>query len=137
MVNKAILIGNLGHTPKIMRFDSGKVKATFPLATSETYKNKEGEKISKVEWHNCVVWGNLASIVESYINKGDKIYVEGKIRTRSYEGNDNIKKYITEINVDIIQMLGSKSTNNNNAAPQDQVEEHGVGTIDETDNLPF
>ncbi len=106
-INRVILIGNLGKDPEVMTFDNGVKKASFSLATTESYKNKEGAKVDQTEWHNIVLWRGLAEIAEKYLRKGNQIYLEGKIRTRSYE-QDGIKKYITEIFGDNMTMLGSK-----------------------------
>lgn len=105
-VNKWIGIGNLGKDPEVKHLESGMV-ANFTLATTEKYKNKQGEQVSNTEWHNIVAWNKLAEIVEKYIRKGDRIYVEGKLKTRNYE-KDGQKHYVTEIFADTIQMLGTK-----------------------------
>ena len=84
-INRVILVGNLGKDPEIMTFENGVKKATFSLATSESYKNKEGVKVDQTEWHNIVLWRGLAEIAEKYLRKGHQIYMEGKIKTRSYE----------------------------------------------------
>ncbi len=110
MVNKVLLIGNVGRDPEVRYFDNGLAKAQFSLATTETYKNKEGEKTVQTEWHTIVMWRKLAEIVEKYVKKGDKIYIEGKIKTRSYDDKEGNKKYITEILAETMQMLGSKKT---------------------------
>ena len=106
-VNKVILIGRLGKDPEVRAFENNVKKATFPLATSEIRKDKEGNKIEQVEWHNIVCWRYLAETAEQYLVKGKLIYVEGKIRTRSWEDN-GVKKYITEIEASTFTMLGSK-----------------------------
>lgn len=108
MVNKVILIGNVGQEPEIKTLESGQKVATFSLATSEVFKDKNGEKQTKSEWHNIVIWGNLAGVVESYVKKGNKLYLEGKITNRSWE-KDGEKKYRTEIVCFTMQMLGGKS----------------------------
>jgi len=106
-VNRVILIGNLGKDPDVMTFDNGVKKATFSLATSESYKNREGNRVDQTEWHNIVLWRGLAEVAEKYVRKGNQIYIEGKLKTRSYE-QDGIKKYITEIFADNMTMLGSR-----------------------------
>ena len=108
MVNKVILIGNVGKDPEIRNLENGNKVASFSLATSETYKNKQGERVTNTEWHNITCFGNVAGIVENYVNKGDMLYLEGSVKTRSWDSNDG-KKYITEINVNSIKMLGNKS----------------------------
>lgn len=110
-VNKAILIGRLGKDPEIINFESGTKKASFPLATGESYVNKSGEKVENTEWHNVVMWRRQAEIAEQYLRKGDPIYLEGKIRTRSYDDKDGNKRYITEIEAENFSMLGSRNDN--------------------------
>jgi single-strand DNA-binding protein len=108
-VNKVLLIGNVGKDPDIRYLDSGVAIARFPLATSETYKNREGEKVTTTEWHNIVLWRGLAEVAEKYVKKGSQLFIEGRIRTRSYDDKDGNKKYVTEIVADTMQMLGKKS----------------------------
>lgn len=110
-INKVILVGNVGKNPEIKHLDSETAVANFSLATSENYTNKSGEKVETTEWHNIVCWRRLATLAENYIRKGSQVYIEGRIRTRSYE-QDGIKKYITEINADTIQLLGKKGESN-------------------------
>ncbi len=105
-INKVILIGNLGKDPEIQRLESGVKKATFSLATTETYKNKEGQKVDHTEWHNIVLWRGLAEVAENYLKKGNSVYIEGKIRKRDYEDKDGVKRYITDIQGDNLTMLG-------------------------------
>lgn len=107
-INKAILVGNVGKDPDIRHLDSGVAVATFPLATSETYVAKSGEKVTTTEWHNIVLWRGLADVADKYVRKGKQLYIEGRIRTRSYEDKDGQKKYITEIYGDVMKMLGSR-----------------------------
>lgn len=105
--NSVHLIGRLGLDPEIKSFDSGKKKASFSLATNETYYNNNGEKVDETQWHNIVVWGKKVEIVEKYLKKGSEIALEGKLVTRSYE-KDGEKRYITEINLNDLLMLGKK-----------------------------
>jgi len=106
--NKVQLIGHLGNNPEIITLDSGKKLAKFSLATNESYKNAEGEKITNTEWHNLIVWNKTAEIVEKYLEKGNEIAIEGKLTSRSYEDKDGNKKYITEVVVNELLMLGNK-----------------------------
>lgn len=108
-VNKVILVGNVGKDPEVRYLEKGVAVAKFPLATSETYKGKDGEKVTATEWHNVVLWRGLAETVEKYVKKGSQLYIEGKIRTRSYDDKDGNKRYVTEIVADLMQMLGKKS----------------------------
>ena len=106
-VNKVILVGNLGRDPEITRLESGVKKATFSLATTEVYRNKEGEKVSHTEWHNIVLWRGLAEVAENYLKKGNTVFVEGRIRRREYEDKDGVKRFITDIIGDNMTMLSS------------------------------
>ncbi len=110
-VNKVILVGNLGKDPELRYTPSGTAVATFSLATSETYKDRDGNKQTKTEWHNIVVWRQLAEICGKYLHKGKQIYVEGKIQNRSYDDRDGNKRYISEVVVNEMQMLGSRDDN--------------------------
>ena len=114
-VNKVILIGNVGKEPDVKALDSGKKVADFTLATSERgYTLANGTQVpERTEWHNIVVWGGLAEVVERYVNKGDKLYLEGKIRTRNYDDKQGIKRYMTEVYVDNLEMLGSPNKDDN------------------------
>jgi len=112
--NKVQLIGNVGNAPEIKDLESGKKVASFSLATNEFYKDSKGEKIQDTQWHNVVAWGKIADIVESYVNKGKEIALEGKLTSRSYETSDGEKRYVTEVIVSDILLLGSKNGNNTN-----------------------
>lgn len=97
-VNKVILVGNLGKDPEVRTLESGAKVATFSVATTESYKDRNsGERVDKTEWHNIVLWRGLAEIAEKYLKKGGQVYIEGKLQTRNYEGQDNITRYTTEI----------------------------------------
>jgi single-strand DNA-binding protein len=115
-INKVTLIGNLGKDPEVQTFDTYK-KAAFSLATTEYSRDKEGNEVQHTEWHNIVMWRGLAEIAEQYLRKGSQVYIEGKIRTRSFDAKDGTKKYITEIQADNLVLLGGKregSAENNN-----------------------
>jgi single-strand DNA-binding protein len=116
-INKVILVGNLGKDPEIRAIDGGRKVANFTLATTETYKNKNGEKVDQTEWHNVVFWGPIAEVIERFLKKGSQIYVEGKIRTRSYDDKDGNKRYITEILGEQMTMLGKASGGSSENAP--------------------
>ncbi len=106
--NSVQLIGNIGKDPEVKSFEKSK-KASFSIATNESYKNQKGEKIEETQWHNVVVWGKLADIVEKYLKKGNEVAIEGKLVHRSYETATGEKRYITEINVNDLVMLGGKA----------------------------
>jgi single-strand DNA-binding protein len=105
-VNKVILVGNLGKDPEVRAMESGRKVANFPLATTETYKDRDGNRQEQTEWHNVVFWGPIVDTIERYLKKGSSIYVEGRIRTRSYQDKDNQTRYITEIMGQQMNMLG-------------------------------
>jgi single-strand DNA-binding protein len=107
-INKVILVGNVGKDPVVKYFDKGVAKATFPLATSETYTNQQGETITSTEWHNIVLWRALAEVAEKTIKKGTQVYIVGKIKTRSYVDKEGNNKYITEILADTMLVLEKK-----------------------------
>ncbi len=106
--NKVQLIGNLGNDPEIINLESGKKLAKFSLATNESYTNASGQKINKVEWHNLVAWGKTCDIIEKYVTKGKEVAIEGKLTSRSYETKEGEKRYITEVVVNELLMLGAK-----------------------------
>lgn len=130
-LNQCQFIGNIGKEPEIKQIGENKV-AQFSLACSDSYTNKGGEKVENTEWVNIVVWGKLAEIVEKYVKKGDKIYVSGKLHTRSYESNGE-KKYVTNVNADSLLMLGSKSQPQQPA----QQEPKEIRKEDDSEGLPF
>lgn len=142
-INKVILVGHLGKDPEVRHLEGGVSVASFPLATSETY-NKDGRKIEQTEWHNIVMWRGLADVASKYLQKGKLVYIEGKLRTRSFEDKEGNKKYTTEVVAENFTMLGRKSDfENDNGAPAHATpkgEEHPMSyerTKPETDDLPF
>ena len=142
-INKVILIGHLGDEVKMHYFEGGNSIGRFPIATNETYTNKQtGEKVTTTEWHNIVVRNKLAEICEKYLSKGDKIYCEGRIKTRQWEGEDGTKRYTTEIHVAEMTFLTTKSELN--TSPKNVVEKPIESTSKEQsindaadDDLPF
>ncbi len=145
MVNKVILIGNVGADPDIKYLDGGVAVARFSLATTESYKNKNGERVDQTEWRNIVLWRNLAEIAEKYVKKGMRLYIEGRIRNRSWEDQNGVKKYMTEIQGDSMQMLSPKqeggeyASSRNYEAPANASapSQPMAPTPDESDDLPF
>ena len=139
-MNKVILMGNLGKTPETRTLESGVVMCRFPIATSETYKNrKSGEKTSHTEWHNIILWRGLAEVAEKYLNKGDKILIEGRIRTRSWEEKESGQmRFTTEILADKMQMIRSTKKNSGDL---NENQEHSASFIQESpieqEDLPF
>ena len=110
--NKVQLIGNLGNAPEVKTMESGKKLATFNVATSESYRNAKGEKITETQWHRVVAWGKVAEIAEKYLDKGKEVALEGKLVNRSYNDKEGNKKYITEIQVSELLLLGAKDATN-------------------------
>ncbi len=104
--NKVQLIGNLGNDPEIVKLESGRLLAKFSIATNESYKNAEGEKVTDTQWHNVVAWGKTAEIIEKYVTKGKEVAIEGKLTSRSYDDKDGQKRYITEVVCNELLMLG-------------------------------
>lgn len=144
MLNKIHLIGRLGADPETRRLESGKTVAKFTLATSETWKNANGEKQEETQWHNIVVWEGLAEIAEKYLKKGSLIYVEGKMTYRTYEGEDGQKKYFSEVRASTFKMLGGKPDNgggnSNGYFPPDEnpnhVQKEPVNSISDDNGTP-
>lgn len=141
-VNKVILIGNLGQDPEIRYTQGGDAVATLSVATSETWKDRDsGEKRERTEWHRVVVWGRLAENVKQYLAKGSKVYIEGKLRTRKWQGQDGQDRYTTEVVVDMqgtVQFLSTRQTAQNGpqasgGAPAGQ----GHGGPEFDDDIPF
>jgi len=147
-VNKVILVGHLGKDPDIRYLDGNVSVASFPLATSETY-TKDGRRVEQTEWHNVVLWRGLADIAVKYLSKGKLVYIEGKLRTRSYEDKEGIRRYTTEIVAESFNMLGRRSDfesqetgqneEQNAQKPQDDKDEpvDFRENDDDNDGLPF
>lgn len=138
-INRVILVGNLGKDPEIMTFESNNKRASFSLATTESYKDKSGNWVEQTEWHNIVLWGYLA---EKKLQKGDQVFIEGKIRSRSWDDKDGNKRYITEILADKVLKLGR--TGRESEPGRENVSQSGAAAQDippemETpqDDLPF
>lgn len=104
--NKVQLIGHLGNDPEMVTMENGSKLAKFSLATNETYKNAEGEKVTDTQWHNIVAWGKIAEIAENFLSKGKEVVIEGKLMSRSYETKEGEKRYITEVKCNELLMLG-------------------------------
>lgn len=146
MVNKVILIGNVGADPEVRYLDGGIPVANLRLATSERYKNRNGENVEQTEWHNIVLWRGLAEVVEKYVKKGMRLYIEGRIRTRSWDDQNGVKRYTTEIYADNMQMLSradgdtgtrSSGTNTPPAPPVPPAQPANPMPMDDPDDLPF
>ena len=142
-INKVILVGNLGKDPEVRYLEGGTAVANFPIATSETYKDRtSGEKKVATEWHNIVLWRRLAEIAEKYLKKGSQVYIEGKLKTRRWQDKDGNNRYTTEIVGDNLQMLGKKDESSSNSTYTEQptnskttpeIEDNN----NEVDDLPF
>ncbi len=142
-VNKVILVGNLGKDPEVRHLDNGRAVANFSMATSETYKNRQGERVTNTEWHNVVLWTPLAEIAEKFLKKGNQVYIEGKMTTRSWDDQDGNKRYTTEVVGREMTLLGSREDNPGGGAPAaastGASAASPVSAIpeDDTDDLPF
>ena len=144
-VNKVILVGNLGADPETRTIESGAKVANFSIATSERYKDKNGNQVDRTEWHNIVLWRGLAEIAEKYLKKGSQVYIEGKLRTRSWDDQNGNKRYTTEVLGDNMTLLGrpdggaSSGSSSTPAPAQNQTaESKGNSSLDDIDDdLPF
>lgn len=142
-VNKVILVGNLGKDPEVRHLDNGRAVANFSMATSESYKNKQGERVTTTEWHNIVLWTPLAEIAEKFLKKGNQVYIEGKLTTRSWDDQDGNKRYTTEVVGREMTLLGSREDNQGGgAAPAASTGATAASPVsaipeDDTDDLPF
>ena len=145
-VNKVILVGNLGKDPEVKHLDTGVSVANFSLATTETYNNKQGERVSQTEWHNVVLWRGLADIAEKYLKKGNSVYVEGKINTRKWEDKEGNTRYSTDIIAEKMTMLGSRqdsnsTTNTTNTTTNNNEDQsnnsQNINESSNSDDLPF
>ena len=137
-LNKVMLIGHLGDDVKMKHFDGGGCIGRFPLATNETYTNKStNEKFTNTYWHNIVVRNKAAEICEKYLAKGDKVYVEGRIKTRKWQGDDGQDRYTTEVNVDEFTFLSTKKDATPDVEMKSESSENNQQTNEEEDGLPF
>ena len=138
-VNKVILIGNLGKDPEVRYLDNGVAVANFSLATTESYINKQGDRVNQTEWHNIVLWRGLADIAEKYLKKGNSVYIEGKISTRKWEDKDANVRYSTDIIADKMTMLGTKQGNRPSSISDQVTETPSTDSSkgSENDDLPF
>ena len=142
-LNKVMLIGHLGDEVKIHRFEDGGCVGRFPLATNETYLNKQtNEKVSNTEWHNVVLRNKAAEICEKYLSKGEKVYIEGRIKTRKWQDDKGNDRYSTEINCTEFTFLSNKNDipnqqENSKSVPESKVEENITDSVNESDDLPF
>jgi single-strand DNA-binding protein len=108
--NKVQLIGNLGMNPEIKELEGGKKLAKMSLATNETYKNAKGEKVTETQWHNLIAWGKTVLLVEKYLSKGSEVAIEGKLINRNYTDKEGVKRYVTEIQVNELLLIGNRSS---------------------------
>jgi single-strand DNA-binding protein len=139
-VNRVILLGNVGKDPEVRYLDNNVAVAKFSLATSESYKGKDGQRVDQTEWHNIVLWRGLAEVAEKYVRKGSKLYLEGKIKSRNWEDKDGKKHYATDIVCDNMTMLDKKGDNSGGSSMSSgpsRVEETPLPAAEQTDDLPF
>ncbi|MBP3353405.1 MAG: single-stranded DNA-binding protein [Bacteroidales bacterium] len=136
-INKVILVGNVGKDPEVRYVETNVCVANFPLATSERgYTSRSGAQIpERTEWHNIVLWRGLAEVAEKYVKKGTQLYIEGKLRTRSWTDSNNVVRYTTEIYADNMEILSRRDTNNSQPAQAQPAVETPI--VDESNDLPF
>lgn len=140
MVNKVILIGNLGRDPELRRTANGNAVANFTLATTETWNNRQGEREQQTEWHRIVCWGRLAEFASEYLHKGRQVYVEGRLQTREWEDREGVKRRTTEINARTIQLLGRRSDyveGGRGGEPSGSDEPENDAPLPADDEIPF
>jgi single-strand DNA-binding protein len=135
-VNKVILVGNLGQDPELRHTGNGTAVCSLRLATDESYKDKDGNKVEKTEWHSIVVWAKLAEICAEYLKKGSQAYFEGSLQTRSYDDKDGVTKYVTEIKATDMRMLGGRgdsdgSARSNHSSGSASGDDGGYNTADD------
>jgi single-strand DNA-binding protein len=133
-VNKVILVGHLGKDPEARTLEGGVSVVSFPLATSETF-NKDGRKVEQTEWHNIVMWRGLADVAAKFLQKGKLVYIEGKLRTRSFEDKEGVKKYTTEVVAENFTLLGRKTDFEGDVAPGKQTSKGD--TFNTAEDLPY
>jgi single-strand DNA-binding protein len=139
-LNKVILIGRLGKDPELRYTPNGAAVTNFNLATNEVYNDKDGKQVEQTDWHRVVAWRKLAEICGQYLKKGSLVYIEGKLKTRTYDDREGVKKYVTEIVADQMQMLGGKQGGTGDyAPPSGEVESAAPATEQPAsdDDLPF
>jgi len=137
-VNKAILIGNLGKDPELRYTPSGQAVATFSIATTEKWRDKEGQQQENTTWHNIVCWARNAEIANEYLSKGKPVYIEGRIQNRSYEDKDGVKKWMSEVVVQRLQLLGYKSDQSRPSQPPSGTPPEPPADVStDDDDLPF
>jgi len=138
MVNKVILIGRLGADPEVRYTPDGTMVVNFRIATDESYRNKQGEKVTKTEWHRIVVFGRLAEICGNYLGKGRLVFIEGKLQTRTWDDKDGNKRSLTEVLASNMQMLESKGQGRGQDAVMDEpMPAYGLGEPMPDDDVPF
>lgn len=136
-INKVILIGNLGKDPELRNFEGGNVVANFTLATTEVYKDKSGNKVEHTEWHNIAMWGKLAEIAGKLLRKGSKIYVEGRIKSRSWEDKEGNKKYATDIIAENFTLLDKKMSDSTVQNNKEDNMAHAASVGGNTEDIPM
>ena len=135
-VNKVILVGHLGKDPEARQLEGGVSVVSFPMATSETF-NKDGKKVEQTEWHNIVMWRGLADVAAKFLQKGKLVYIEGKLRTRSFEDKEGVKKYTTEVVAENFTLLGRRTDFENENAQSRQVTKPGDTVAGDADDIAY
>jgi single-strand DNA-binding protein len=136
-VNKVILIGNLGADPELRYTPSGSAVANFNIATTEKWRDKDGQMQEKTEWHRIILWARQAEVAKEYLRKGSSVYIEGRIQNRSYEDKEGVKRYVTEIVGQRMQLLGGRGGGPSESGPPDSPPDAPKNLDEEDDDLPF
>ncbi len=137
MINKVILVGNVGRDPEIRSTSSGTPVANFRLATNERRKDANGEWVDHTEWHTVVVWGRMVNVVEQYVHKGRQLYIEGALRTREWEAKDGQKRFTTEVHARELKLLGGRSSSDSRDGASPDYGSLSQGFPDDADDVPF
>lgn len=134
-VNKVILVGRIGRDPEVRQTQTGQPVASLSVATDESYKDKQGNKVDATEWHNVTAWGKTAEFIGSYLGKGRLVYIEGKLKTEKYTDQQGVEKYTTKVVADRVQAMDKRPDGQQQAAPQEQAA--GRQDMNELDEAPF
>lgn len=136
-INKVMLIGRLGADPQLRYTPSGRASATFNLATNAAWKDNDGNLQERTDWHRIVAWGKLAEVMGEWLKKGSSVYIEGRLQTRNYDDANGVRKYITEVVVNDMEMLGRKGEGGGGGGSSEPFPEEPAGMDNQADDLPF
>lgn len=136
-LNKVTLIGNLGKDPELQQLEGNLSLVKVPIATSETYKDRDGKSVTQTEWHTVILWRKLAELAHKYLQKGSLVYIEGKLKNRAWEDKNGNKKFVTEIIADHLLMLDKPTNNASSSANTNEFDDENASNFNPNDNLPF